>query len=70
MNAFSDRVLKEADEIVATFGEVRGAADLDGLAAGLLDALDVYEKGPEFGRQVAAELKRRAAELRQVARVT
>ena len=65
MNAFSDRILKAADEIVAVFGEVRDPADLEGLAASLLDALDEYEKGPDFGRQVAAELQRRANDLRK-----
>lgn len=65
MNAFSDRILREADHIVALYGKACDAADLESLAAGLLNALDVYEQGPEFGRQVAAELQRRAKDLRQ-----
>lgn len=69
MNAFSDRILREADAIVEIFGTACDADDLDSLAAELLNKLDVYDKGPDFGRQVAAELKRRAADIRKTRRI-
>ena len=64
MNAYSEYVLKEADDIVAEFGMVRDADDLDSLADELLKNLEAFYKGPEFGRRVAAELRRRAEDFR------
>ena len=64
MNGSNDLVLNEADAIVEISGVVPSADALEILASVVLDSLDEFNLEPEFGRQVAAELRRRAAVLR------
>lgn len=68
MNQSDHRLVElEADEIVATYGAARDAADLESLAAGTLEHPGSYDGEPAFARRVAAELRRRAAALRREA---
>lgn len=58
------QVAKEVSEILAEYGPVETPEDLERLADGADRNPNAYDGGPELARRVAAELRRRAQEMR------
>lgn len=60
------RVMHRADELMGEFADGPTPEDLDRLAAS--EHLDPANRGAAFERELAAELRRRAEQMRTVAR--
>jgi hypothetical protein len=69
-NPHPSLVSKEVSEIVADYGPANTSEDFERLARGADANPKAYEGGPALAHAVAAELRRRAADMRARERAT
>jgi hypothetical protein len=62
------RVMRRADELMRGFADGPTPDDLDRLAASASAHVDDRDQGAAFERELAAELRRRAEQMRAVAK--
>jgi hypothetical protein len=63
-------VAREVNEVIAEFGRAFTAEGMERLARGAEVNAGNYDGGPVFARAVAAEFRRRAADMRRRERAT